>query len=773
MGGIGKTQTAIAYVHEYKSHYECIYWISAATEATLLAGFRDIATWSSCMPSSEGLEVKVLVGKVLSWFRMQDNWLLVIDNLDHIELIDGYLPERSATKHTLITTRNPDAKGIPARGLEVPLMSVNESIEMLYALSEMTSESDTVDPMAEKIVQELGYLPLAIGQAAAFIREVTRSFKTFLSDYRTHRRELHEFVSNGNRQYSYSIASTWLMSFNHIERRNPAVAKLLQLLSFLNPDGVSIDFLILGKSVVEEDLGIIVADSLKLAKALMELEKFSLIRWSREAKTASIHRLVQTVVRDQLSVAQNITLMSTVLSLCDLGFPRDRSNESFALRRRYERQIIIPLSQFITLRTEQAADVLDSVGWWLSEGGEGANSELLMKRALEIRSELSTSVSVELRALISLCFTNDESSQAGGNQPSDVTLEASHETARPNDQSVDEAKILDTINSLARIFYRQGRVVKGTELQEKLLSVCRDLLGEDHVLTIIVMNDLAMALRRPGHYARAAEVQEELLAVSLRSRGEGDYHTLIAMSNLSVIYMDEGRLNEAVALQEKAFAGSQRLLGEDHFDTIRFMEGLGTGYFYQGQLEKASELLQRALTAFKRLCGEQHPLTATTKQQLGRLYWTQGRLNEALTLIEEALATIKHIDGEDDPHALHLLSDIALLNQAQGKIDEAIKRLESCLDRCERALGKQDPHTLVVMYNLAEMYYSKGRLDHAIPLQKRVVAGQKATLGEQHFRTLHSVKVLEDMIRDEMDTRNAISDQDYSDESDHGVAVPQ
>src|SRR5277367_243136 len=214
MGGIGKTQIAIAYAHEYKDQYNCTFWISAASEATLHAGFRDIAIMSGCVSSPEVLDAKVLVAKVLQWFRIKDNWLLVIDNLDYIELIDGYLPDRSPTKHTLITTRNPDAKGIPARGLEVPLMTIMESIEMLYTLSDMSLEFDTVDPMAEKIVEEVGYLPLAIGQAAAFIREVTRSFETFLDDYRTHRKELYEFVSSGNRQYSYSIASTWSLSFN-------------------------------------------------------------------------------------------------------------------------------------------------------------------------------------------------------------------------------------------------------------------------------------------------------------------------------------------------------------------------------------------------------------------------------------------------------------------------------------------------------------------------------------------------------------------------------
>src|SRR5271156_6813719 len=67
MGGVGKTQTAIAYVYAYQSEYDRIYWISAATEASLLSGFRDIAVRSRCIASVEGLGAQDIAGRVLAW----------------------------------------------------------------------------------------------------------------------------------------------------------------------------------------------------------------------------------------------------------------------------------------------------------------------------------------------------------------------------------------------------------------------------------------------------------------------------------------------------------------------------------------------------------------------------------------------------------------------------------------------------------------------------------------------------------------------------------
>jgi hypothetical protein len=43
MGGVGKTQTVLAYVYWMKTFYNSIFWINAADQATLLDGFQKIA----------------------------------------------------------------------------------------------------------------------------------------------------------------------------------------------------------------------------------------------------------------------------------------------------------------------------------------------------------------------------------------------------------------------------------------------------------------------------------------------------------------------------------------------------------------------------------------------------------------------------------------------------------------------------------------------------------------------------------------------------------
>ena len=135
LGGVGKTQLALEYVYSHKDDYERVYWISAVSQATLFSGFRDIAEQTQCVPGIKNLEPPVVVKKVLEWLNVQPSWLLIIDNLDNIEVIDGYLPEQSPSRHTLITTRNPYCDHIPAEGLKVGDLEVDDATKLLLVRS--------------------------------------------------------------------------------------------------------------------------------------------------------------------------------------------------------------------------------------------------------------------------------------------------------------------------------------------------------------------------------------------------------------------------------------------------------------------------------------------------------------------------------------------------------------------------------------------------------------------------------------------------------------
>jgi hypothetical protein len=86
MGGIGKTQAALEFVYRYQTYYSRIYWISAVSQESLLDGYGKIAKRAEIkMPTN--LTPIEIADHVLSWLRGNQNWLLVIDNLDDINIL--------------------------------------------------------------------------------------------------------------------------------------------------------------------------------------------------------------------------------------------------------------------------------------------------------------------------------------------------------------------------------------------------------------------------------------------------------------------------------------------------------------------------------------------------------------------------------------------------------------------------------------------------------------------------------------------------------------
>ena len=222
-----------------KEYYTSIFWVSGVNQTTLLTGFQQIASETHCAIITSESKPSETAKQVLAWLQKQTKWLLVIDNLDDISVITGFLPAIEGNGHTLITTRNPNSKGIPAQGLEVNDLDPADAVELFMNLSEL-GDSLAYRKKAEEIVGELGYLPLAIEQSAAYIRETSTKPDDFLALYqknRSTRQRLHKWVPEGNRIYQYSVTTTWQMSFDLIKADHecPAATQLLQLFAFLNP----------------------------------------------------------------------------------------------------------------------------------------------------------------------------------------------------------------------------------------------------------------------------------------------------------------------------------------------------------------------------------------------------------------------------------------------------------------------------------------------------------------------------------------------------------
>jgi tetratricopeptide (TPR) repeat protein len=709
LGGVGKTQLALEYAYTQKDNYERIYWISAVNEATLFSGFQEIAKRTRCISDYSILKPLEVAERVLHWLNEQKSWLLVLDNLDDINVVNGYLPDRSPRKHTLITTRLSHCHQIPAEGLQVEVLDVTDATNLLFLRSHVGTV-ETPDGKAEaiEIVKELGFLPLAIEQAAAYIREASKNVFKFLPNYRNSRMTHHARASKGIQScYVESVATTWRMSFQRIEENNTDASKLLRLLAFLNPDGILVDFLDRGNEGLNAELREIITNEDRFYEALCELERFSMIERHDECTNAQhivIHRLVQSVIKDEMSPEDFSTMAEAVIGLCDCAFPRqdDWSNEMLLQRRRYQEQIVTPLSSIQQIKSSRLGRLLRRVGEFLTEDGKYQQAGKLLETAIVILGATRGSEHLD-------------------------TLRA--------------------IFSLGLLYHDQGRWEDAANLEGKVLEARRRLHGEEHPDTLSAMANMAVTYCDQGRWGEAAKLQEKLLEIQGRLLGEEHPKTLREMRCLAQTYSEHDQWEDAAKLGAKAFEAMRRLLGKEHPDTLRVMANLAATYNHQGRWEEACKLQEKVLEARKRILGEEHPSTLMVMAELGCSYRDQGRLEDAIRLLEGSTAAGKTILGHEHPETLRMMTNLATVYQKQRKLVAAIGLLERTEEILTRRLANEHPIRLWTMSCLARAYQEDGRLNDSIKLFEYILDTRKRVLGEQHRYTLETANDLESAYR--------------------------
>jgi len=304
LGGIGKTQTAIEYSYRYRDEYKMILWVTSETRETLELDLCRLAGLLS-LPEQNEQDQSIVVRAVKRWLETHTDWLLVFDNADDLKMVADYFPSGNRG-HILLTTRAQTMSGL-AHKIEIEEMELEEGALFLLRRAGISVPDiltdETPDPdraKAAEIVRELGALPLAIDQAGAYIEETRCGLSGYLTLYRTQRARLLKQRGGVVAYHPEPVAATWSLSFRKIEQASPVAAEMLRLCAFLAPDAIPEEIFTEGGSELGRSLQVVGADPFEFNAAIGELLKYSLVRRDPQTSTFTIHRLVQTVIKDSM-----------------------------------------------------------------------------------------------------------------------------------------------------------------------------------------------------------------------------------------------------------------------------------------------------------------------------------------------------------------------------------------------------------------------------------------------------------------------------------------
>jgi hypothetical protein len=231
----------------------------------------------------------------------------------------------------------------------VDVLAPEAARQLLLARSD-SAENDVNARAADELARELGYLPLALEQAAAFAQNVGIDLGEYLRLFAESRRELLAEYALGGTQYPASVATTW---WTTVERLSPLARAILRLAAFLAPDDCPVQMLEDGREQLREGADDLAGEGntrtpakrrksqgvrraargasgevtpLVLRKALGELAAYSMISLRRDG--FSTHRLVQAVEIDHLNQRTLRKWARRGVQVVNLAFPEPEHPES-------------------------------------------------------------------------------------------------------------------------------------------------------------------------------------------------------------------------------------------------------------------------------------------------------------------------------------------------------------------------------------------------------------------------------------------------------------
>ena len=693
LGGAGKTQTAIEYARRNRTAYpNGVFWVNAETIGGLASGFVEIAK-AMQLPLADSNDHESVVASVLAWLNGNDKWLLILDNVDDRQVVQPFVPTRGGGD-LLITSRGsvfPEL-GIP-RAIELQDLNGDEAVRFLLARTGRDDTDSAGRAAAAELVAELGCLPLAIEQAAAYITETNASFLAYLHAFRKRRVALLEKA--GDLMSHDTVAATWAANFEAVEGASPAATDVLRIAALLAPDAIPFELFLIGARALGDSIAGALADQddLAMAEVLQPLARYSLIRFDATLRAFSVHRLVQEIAWAAVPEAERQAYGERTVAALDAAFP-EVDFATWALCERLVSHVTSILGRFDSneLRHEAGGRLFNRAGRYLWERGRYREAQAVLESALAI----ATRVLGPEHPDVALSLSNLANVHLYQGRYADA--EALYERAlqiREQTFGADHPLVATSLNNLASIYKERGQDDKARPLYERALAIRERTLGSEHVLVAASLNNLALIHYNQGRYREAQDLQQRALAIRERTLEPDHPDVAASLYNFALVQMAQGRYQEAQAIHERALAIRERAFGSDHPIVATSLDGLATAYGKQSRAGEAQDLYTRALAIRERALGSNHPDVAESLGGLAALRVLQGRYGDAEQLYERALAIRERALGPDSIFVAESLVEMASLRKEQKRFDEALAFYDRALTIEAKILRPRAPQTRI------------------------------------------------------------------------------
>ncbi|MGI5377046.1 NB-ARC domain-containing protein [Streptomyces sp. CA-251387] len=496
LGGIGKS-TLAAHWAAQQTAYAPVWWVTADSPAAIDDGLARLA--SALHPAlAAHLPQERLSEWALQWLATHNDWLIVLDDVADPAHVKPLLA-RAPNGRFLITSRRATGWNDTAEPVSVEVLDEENAVRLFRRIC------PDAGPGVEAVCAELGCLPLAVHQAAAYCEEsgaTAEQYGALLAEYPD---EMYATAAEGG-DPQRTVARVWRITLDRLAADGPALPILLRLAWYAS-EGIP--------RAVLDSFG----SPPVVHRAVARLAAHSMIKVHRATDTMSVHGLVQRVSRtvqpgDPYRTAEAVTDAregaTQALAKALPGGVRDPADWPGwrALLPHVE-----ALAQYLPQGEESptAARLLARAGEFAAVQGMRGHARRLTERAEQGLVRHLGSENIEVLTTRSLLIGI-------------------------GDATVEEA-------------------VRHTD-------ACERVLGARHPETITARFVLAEAYRRAKEYERAAETLQTVVLLRTQELGAGHRDTLLARAALSGSQAMLGDMRSAAHTLQSVHADCVRELGE-------------------------------------------------------------------------------------------------------------------------------------------------------------------------------------------------------------------
>ena len=339
LGGMGKTQIAIQYIHLYKHRFEAIFWLRGDNVNVLADGFTRVSRELG-LEGEEDQNFTLNREKVKGWlsdpvrsFDKQSvqldevSWLLVFDNVNDMSVIQDYWPFKGHGS-VLITSRSPlsDMKDYSME-TKIELMPFNrlETINFIRSLTGASTAMHQQDDLQEGLEASARItdgLPVALIEMVGMVRRSDITLRDFVIAYDQSEQQLDDRKTNAlDLEYISYLAAGW-----DFDRLSTNACFILQVISFLPANFIPEHLLTAGSHELRfnswppKDLG-------SYYEARDILIRSSLIGYNESRRKITVHSVVQNVTRRRMAFNKYGLMLDTAFALLSSAAPFQQSTE--------------------------------------------------------------------------------------------------------------------------------------------------------------------------------------------------------------------------------------------------------------------------------------------------------------------------------------------------------------------------------------------------------------------------------------------------------------